>query len=466
MNSLGRLMNKYSKQTPEESKIQAPIKQTGKPSSSKLNDNIYISKKSNFEDDLESNDKPSNDYKNGSSNKVSNNKDNKDNKNYRKVFTPNVNTTKNDENSKDNYNNFNKKLSNNKSNLNEVLPEYSQSRTPCGLVNNFPLPLKTSTKQIYTNKELIEAKKAIRTLIESQNNSRAETAKSNNRQLSNNINNEIITSKQTNNKKNKYNNTYEVEADDYIEMKKQEQLLRDHDGINANYVESKGVVNPNSKVINNPVFHTKNNTNQKKNFDLVTDNNNVGYDIEMYGGSNSNYNYYNDKIKQSNIEKEKQKKNEVQQQNLKQIQQPKIEENQFSDDEDQDLPINKKSSNQDEEPDEYEEDDNGEKQECPDCGRQFKEKAYAKHIKICKKVFMKKRKPMDMKAQRIVSDEHKEILKHNEIMQKKAKKKEDKEKEAKIAKNNWKAKSEMFRQAMKASTQPIDVVVGKGKLFI
>ena len=41
---------------------------------------------------------------------------------------------------------------------------------------------------------------------------------------------------------------------------------------------------------------------------------------------------------------------------------------------------------------------------CPDCGRSFVQATLEKHIKICKKVFMKKRKAFDMKEARKNSD--------------------------------------------------------------
>lgn len=36
--------------------------------------------------------------------------------------------------------------------------------------------------------------------------------------------------------------------------------------------------------------------------------------------------------------------------------------------------------------------------ECSSCGRKFKEEALEKHAKICKKVFVQKRKKFDSKA--------------------------------------------------------------------
>jgi hypothetical protein len=43
-------------------------------------------------------------------------------------------------------------------------------------------------------------------------------------------------------------------------------------------------------------------------------------------------------------------------------------------------------------------------EECPTCGRKFNEKAYEKHIKVCKDVFVKKRKEFNSKQKRIIDD--------------------------------------------------------------
>jgi transposase-like protein len=43
--------------------------------------------------------------------------------------------------------------------------------------------------------------------------------------------------------------------------------------------------------------------------------------------------------------------------------------------------------------------------ECKSCGRKFNDEAYAKHSKICKKVFQTKRKVFNSQAKRIISNE-------------------------------------------------------------
>ena len=44
--------------------------------------------------------------------------------------------------------------------------------------------------------------------------------------------------------------------------------------------------------------------------------------------------------------------------------------------------------------------DDGDRIECPTCGRKFAEEALMKHSKICKKVFVQKRKVFDVKKVR------------------------------------------------------------------
>lgn len=45
---------------------------------------------------------------------------------------------------------------------------------------------------------------------------------------------------------------------------------------------------------------------------------------------------------------------------------------------------------------------NAELHECPDCSRRFRPEALARHVGICKKVFMQKRRPFDSKKMRLV----------------------------------------------------------------
>jgi hypothetical protein len=44
------------------------------------------------------------------------------------------------------------------------------------------------------------------------------------------------------------------------------------------------------------------------------------------------------------------------------------------------------------------------------CGRRFNEEAYPKHISICEKVFIKKRKEFNPLKQRTIDSEHYSLL--------------------------------------------------------
>ena len=56
-------------------------------------------------------------------------------------------------------------------------------------------------------------------------------------------------------------------------------------------------------------------------------------------------------------------------------------------------------------PDEEEgEGEGGEQRECPDCGRRFNPASFSKHIRICAKVFMQKRKVFDSKKMRVADN--------------------------------------------------------------
>jgi hypothetical protein len=103
-------------------------------------------------------------------------------------------------------------------------------------------------------------------------------------------------------------------------------------------------------------------------------------------------------------------------------------------------------------------DDLGEQIECPDCGRKFNSGPYERHVKICKKVFVEKRKVFDSKAMRIEDNpELVKILKETEKKEKIAKKKGTAAAVGPAAaaaaakKDKWRADSEAFRDAMKAA---------------
>jgi len=124
--------------------------------------------------------------------------------------------------------------------------------------------------------------------------------------------------------------------------------------------------------------------------------------------------------------------------------------------------------------------DIGELIECPDCGRKFNSGPYEKHVKICKKVFLKKRKVFDSQKHRIADNpELVKILKTQSQQSKGVPKKPPSGAHAMNHVNNeipmkrmanmnnqnvvvednnsknskWKQQSSAFREAMKAARQ-------------
>ncbi len=114
--------------------------------------------------------------------------------------------------------------------------------------------------------------------------------------------------------------------------------------------------------------------------------------------------------------------------------------------------------------------DVGERIECPTCGRKFVEEALMRHQKVCKKVFVQKRKVFDIKAVR--EEAIKSELKDSDYRpapskaapkKKPANQADDKPvggPGSKAAK--WKAQSEMFRAAMRAAKGSDDDPAGFG----
>lgn len=100
---------------------------------------------------------------------------------------------------------------------------------------------------------------------------------------------------------------------------------------------------------------------------------------------------------------------------------------------------------------EPEDDDDGERIPCQTCGRQFREEALLKHQKICKKVFVNKRKGFDMKKQRLDA-EAMAFIKLKEYEEKKKGKfgNNINNNNAKQKAAKWKKQSEEFRAILKA----------------
>jgi hypothetical protein len=101
--------------------------------------------------------------------------------------------------------------------------------------------------------------------------------------------------------------------------------------------------------------------------------------------------------------------------------------------------------------------------ECPDCGRKFNEIAFSKHVKICRKVFVQKRKAFDSTKMRIGDNQElvkiftkaqKEEKKQQMLAQKQANKRQDEQAVGGGDKaSKWKEQSKAFREAMKAARE-------------
>jgi len=110
-----------------------------------------------------------------------------------------------------------------------------------------------------------------------------------------------------------------------------------------------------------------------------------------------------------------------------------------------------------------EEDDGGPLVPCPDCGRKFKEKAFEKHAKICKKVFMQKRKAFDSVSNRLGElDNAGELIANAKKNEKELENPKPKPEKTAQAVPEWQKKSLAFRQAMlaaKAATGDVEAGV-------
>lgn len=87
---------------------------------------------------------------------------------------------------------------------------------------------------------------------------------------------------------------------------------------------------------------------------------------------------------------------------------------------------------------------------CPDCGKMFAQLPLSKHVKICKKVFLNKRKPFDSKKTRLVDEEQETLINQSEMEAKKQKNKKNAI-QTKIPK--WKKQSEQLRKIAQANRE-------------
>lgn len=90
---------------------------------------------------------------------------------------------------------------------------------------------------------------------------------------------------------------------------------------------------------------------------------------------------------------------------------------------------------------------------CPHCNRKFREEAYAKHVQICVKVFVKERKKFNVAAQRM-PEEARKLVQENKRAQRRTGASRTAAKEPETVgkvKSNWRLKSEAFRNAIQES---------------
>lgn len=113
----------------------------------------------------------------------------------------------------------------------------------------------------------------------------------------------------------------------------------------------------------------------------------------------------------------------------------------------------------------------GEQLQCPDCGRKFNPIPYEKHIKICAKVFLQKRKAFDSTKMRVADNPELAKLLQQKQKEERMKAKADAKSAGRAAATasrneetpvggdaadkaaKWKDQSKAFRDAMKAARQ-------------
>lgn len=88
-------------------------------------------------------------------------------------------------------------------------------------------------------------------------------------------------------------------------------------------------------------------------------------------------------------------------------------------------------------------DENEPTQPCPHCGRAFNSIAFPKHVKICQKVFLKKRKAFNTQKQRIIDSEQASLMKQGAMEAKRNPKLNNNKQKGGIPK--WKLQSMEFR---------------------
>jgi hypothetical protein len=95
--------------------------------------------------------------------------------------------------------------------------------------------------------------------------------------------------------------------------------------------------------------------------------------------------------------------------------------------------------------------ENDGREECPDCGRKFNAEAMAKHARICKKVFMTKRKRFDISSKRAAEGAD-EVTVVDDYMPANRRNPAARPPPKAAAKNSkWKRQSEQFRANLRAA---------------
>lgn len=97
---------------------------------------------------------------------------------------------------------------------------------------------------------------------------------------------------------------------------------------------------------------------------------------------------------------------------------------------------------------------NDERVECPDCGRKFNHSAMAKHAKICKKVFMSKRKKFDISSKRAAEGASEvAVVEEMPANRRKPAARPPPKAEVKggVSKDKWKRQSDQFRANLRAA---------------
>lgn len=201
----------------------------------------------------------------------------KDNKHSEEINKKNNNYENNELNQNRNYRkimNFDEIKIKSNENSNNV------NFTPSGMTKKFNIPLKKEGGfKKYDLKDLDEAKKQVFKLNSSKTT--YSNFPKNNTKIDKNFD---INDKEYNNKKN------------------QEQILRDNTGV----LEEVTIGKENTKkIINNPISTISlKNQNEQKPFEIIVTNNKIGFDNQLYGGKNSDYEYMNNKIKNQKIKLE------------------------------------------------------------------------------------------------------------------------------------------------------------------